>query len=564
MFSFLRSSHIPLTQWPVYKLYKERSQLVSNVVDQTYQELLNQYEGNLHDLLAKTAYKERIRINIEPWKVDPPDQSIFWKRIQNKLRKQISAQDKEQSARLNKKILNSVLKNYTQEIAGTFHLATFKFVRVALTILFSSLYNSVNAWNIWKVKKGFEGLQQKFKFYGNIEEIKKLMDQGVVVLVPTHSSNLDSILIGYMCDQCMEWPSFSYGAGLNLYNSGGAAYFMNRLGAYRVDRRKKNTVYLANLTNFSRITLEKGVNTIFFPGGTRSRSGEVETKLKMGLLGSAVEAQRNLVLQNIPSTIIIVPLVVNMPCVLEAYGLIEDYLNKKGKEKYFKGRRNWATLGNRMKLIRNIIRRESHVIFSFGEPMDVIGNPIYKDENGYKIQNIDKIGQYFTGDHNQAEINVQREMEYTRILAERIGESYLKYNVIIPSHVFAFICFHIFSSAQQQVDMYQWINLPSADYGFPFKELEQCLEEFIPHLKDKMFQKEFIVEERILKLSAKEILQVGINELGVFHAIAPVSIEGDQIFWNDFRVMYFYSNRLRKYLLEDVIRWNKYQITVQD
>ena len=50
----------------------------------------------------------------------------------------------------------------------------------------------------------------------------------------------DSILIGYALDAFVIIPSFSYGAGLNLYNTGYTAYFMNRLGA-RVDRRKRRT-----------------------------------------------------------------------------------------------------------------------------------------------------------------------------------------------------------------------------------------------------------------------------------------------------------------------------------
>ena len=66
-----------------------------------------------------------------------------------------------------------------------------------------------------------------------------------VIIVPTHFSNLDSILIGYAIDGIMGLPAFHYGAGLNLYDLELVAYFINRLGAYKVDRRKKKP-YISN------------------------------------------------------------------------------------------------------------------------------------------------------------------------------------------------------------------------------------------------------------------------------------------------------------------------------
>ncbi len=45
----------------------------------------------------------------------------------------------------------------------------------------------------------------------------------------------------------------------------------------------------------SRLSIQRGVNSLFFPGGTRSRDGAIETDLKMGLLGTVVEAQRAMV-----------------------------------------------------------------------------------------------------------------------------------------------------------------------------------------------------------------------------------------------------------------------------
>jgi glycerol-3-phosphate O-acyltransferase len=48
----------------------------------------------------------------------------------------------------------------------------------------------------------------------------------------------------------------------------------------------------------SSLSIQRGTNSIFFPGGTRSRSGAIENKLKMGLLGTLVEAQRAMIQRN--------------------------------------------------------------------------------------------------------------------------------------------------------------------------------------------------------------------------------------------------------------------------
>jgi glycerol-3-phosphate O-acyltransferase len=47
------------------------------------------------------------------------------------------------------------------------------------------------------------------------------------------------------------------------------------------------------LKEYSTVLLEHGYHSLFFPGGTRSRSGGVERRLKLGLLGTALAAYQN-------------------------------------------------------------------------------------------------------------------------------------------------------------------------------------------------------------------------------------------------------------------------------
>ena len=83
-----------------------------------------------------------------------------------------------------------------------------------------------------------------------------------------------------------------YGAGMVLFNMSIFSYFMDSLGAYKVDRRKKHLLYLETLKTYSTESLVRGCHSLFYPGGTRSRSGSINQNLKLGLLSSAFEAQK--------------------------------------------------------------------------------------------------------------------------------------------------------------------------------------------------------------------------------------------------------------------------------
>ena len=74
-------------------------------------------------------------------------------------------------------------------------------------------------------------MQDKIHITGEVEELRELTRKGTIIMVPTHFSNLDSILIGWVIS-ALGLPAFIYGAGLNLFNIRIVAYFINSLSAY--------------------------------------------------------------------------------------------------------------------------------------------------------------------------------------------------------------------------------------------------------------------------------------------------------------------------------------------
>ncbi|MEL6925897.1 MAG: 1-acyl-sn-glycerol-3-phosphate acyltransferase, partial [Bacteroidota bacterium] len=413
-----------IEDWPIYKLHKDREAFVQEIEAFTLKRIMSQSPGAISDTIARTIYLEMIRVKEEPWKVDPPNERQFWKKIRKQLITKSLDKEEEQALAQNKEILQRIINRYTEEIVATFKIPTFRFARRFLTLFFNRLLNTAASRNFGRIYSRKYRLYERFRMEGALDEVRSLMKKGTVVVVPTHFSNLDSILIGYAMDAVLGLPSFSYGAGLNLYNTGYTAYYMNRLGAYRLDRRKKNPIYLETLKAMSNLALQRGTNSLFFPGGTRSRSGSIETKLKLGLFGTVVEAQRSLCQQGSDRKIFIVPLIIGYNTVLEAPFLIEQHLQQTGKESYFKMRDQGGSLRKIIKFAWQFFSKSSEIHLSFGQPLDVLGNPVNGegesfDQHGNKLD----IREYFLSDGVLKE-DLQREREYTRQLGDKLVERY--------------------------------------------------------------------------------------------------------------------------------------------
>ena len=542
--------------WPIYKVSELRDSFILHLNKIVFDRLTSVHKGKLYDLLAKTIFDERIRIKEGPWKVDPPNEKVIWDKLQKKL---VAARDngneEEQLAGYHS-ILNQIIESYSEEIVSTFKLKTFHFARRFLTFFFNQLLNTGAAIRNFRrsVYKNGMSIHERLNCQGAVDEVRELMRKGTVVAVPTHFSNLDSILIGYAMDAVVGLPAFSYGAGLNLYNAGYAAYFMNRLGPYRVDRRKKNKVYLETLKGVSRLSIEWGVNNLFFPGGTRSRSGALENKLKMGLLGTTIEAQRSLLQKSKNSKVFIVPVILGYNFVLEAQFLIEEHLRREGKELYVRKNDQSYSIKKVAKFLWRLFTRKSDITLSFGKPMDVLGN--FVDAEGQSLDrhgNIIDIKDYFKSDGVVVE-NLQREQQYTKILADRIVERYHKDNIVLSSHLVAFAGFHLLKKEHPNLDLFALLRMPPEDYSF---KTDRMLE-ILGNLRTRLMELESLGKVQLssqIFLESDELLGDGIDKLGSFHAMQPLMIDRDYqlIVSQNFKILYFYHNRLTGYGLEKYI-----------
>jgi glycerol-3-phosphate O-acyltransferase len=269
-----------IPDWPVYQLSKNRKEFIEEVAQKAFQEIKKNRPTTkqLIDELEATVYREQQRMKRNRWRVDPIDEPKFWGALKEELVALTSKPEEEVQAKA-EELLVRIVTRYAGEIAGNFKANSYRLTREIVKFWFARLLNGARVKKFGAFFRNRYTLRDKIQIVGKVKQLRTLAKEGTVVMVPTHFSNLDSILIGWIIHS-LGLPAFIYGAGLNLFNIKIFAYFMNSLGAFKVDRRKKNVPYLETLKFYSMLAVQKGAHSIFFPGGTRSRSGAIERHLK--------------------------------------------------------------------------------------------------------------------------------------------------------------------------------------------------------------------------------------------------------------------------------------------
>lgn len=540
-----------IQNWPISKFVARRKAFLNELNSDVFEQFKMMGKDEVDQAIAKTMHQEKQRVKTNPWKADPPNEMQYYRKIQNEYNANQLLQDKYKG---NLETLGRLINRFSQEIMGHFNPKTFLFVRKWSDLIFHTLLFPFRWSDLFRFKKLREENRTAIRINGYTTELRNLFNDHTVVLVPTHSSNLDSICIGYAIDLSVGLPAFSYGAGLNLFDSEFFAFFMNRLGAYKVDRRKKNPIYLQTLTAYSKLSVYEGVNTIFFPGGTRSRSGELESKLKLGLLGSMIQAQRMLLEKQSSRKIVIVPVVLTYESVLEARSLILQHLTINGQER-FTARAKKPGFGSYYSFLWKVLKSKSQIYLTFGKPMDVFGNHL--DELGNSLNHkfqVVQLKDYFSSNGRFLKDD-QREMIYTRELGERIADAYRMYNYVLPCHLVAYAAFVLLSKMNPQHDIYSLVQLPEEEYYFPAKSIENLCAQLQLILLQRS-EAEQIIYPHELEGPIGKVIDTGIQNLGVYHLKRIlVRDQYGRYYSEDFIGLLYYANRLQNLELQNEIDW---------
>lgn len=514
---------------PIFQMQTNKGQIVDEVVERSLQKLLAHHSAEY--VINDAAYKELLRLH----KKHPGRE--HWEQIYSSLNRTPVHEQLE--------LLRGMLREYAEDIIGRFDPNVYRFATdmvPAVLGLFLDPQLTLRHRNMF---------QEKVLIEGHLETARKLTEKGTVILVPTHSSNMDSIVVGWSAYRS-GLPPVTYGAGKNLFTNRILSFFMHNLGAYRLDRRLKHEAYKAALKSYSLVILEHGFHSLFFPGGTRSRSGAIEQKLKLGLMGTGLEAYvNNLKKGKEKPNIYLIPITVNYYLVLEAETLITDFLKEQGKSRYIIEDDESSKFTKTYGYLKKTLDLDASMFIRYGQPMDIFGNTV--DEQGISYDDQGRAidpSRYVRNWQGEIILDENRDMEYTREAGQKVAAAYLRNNVVLSPYLVAYVLFRYLVHNNPSLDFYQLIRIGAREAQIDRISLIRAIDRF----------KKFLAEEEsrhILRLAttlrnkpADLILEEAMHYLQMFYSKDVVVARGANIQVQNMQLLYYYHNRLSNYGFE--------------
>ncbi|MBA2664926.1 MAG: 1-acyl-sn-glycerol-3-phosphate acyltransferase [Bradymonadaceae bacterium] len=538
---------------PLFRFKAERPQLVSEVCRRSFNDFVAMSQkGDTQGLeyaLNEAAFMEIERMQRGAGEGDEI-RSIAWWRAMSKRLTVMSEPEK-------RELLWSLTQSYSEDIAGKFNPMVYKMATGALPIGLSFLFKTqdikdmplpTNLKHVQTTMKHIRDLSERVQIQGETETLKSLARKGTLVFVPTHSSNMDSILLGWSMHSA-GLPPVTYGAGKNLFTNPLTGFFMHNLGAYKVDRRVQHKLYKEILKTYSQVLLERGYHSLFFPGGTRCRSNIVETHLKLGLLGTAISGYVHKLLQDpLASPLYICPITINYNLILEADSLIHDHLRAEGRGRYFLENDEFNQLSTVARFVMNTVRMDSTTVIRFGQPMDPFGNRVEADGMSYDSHGriIDPRSYVRSARTGEIGYDASRDRQYTRYTGTQISDAFLSNTVIMPTQLVSYVLFDILEKRYPRWDVFRLLRF-GTDEMIAWEELHRGVDAVLSRLKELANNGGPKLSPMLLEEKADSIVYAGLDYLRMYHIPVAVERYTDGVMLNRLELIYFYGNRLRTY-----------------
>jgi glycerol-3-phosphate O-acyltransferase len=425
----------------IFALNGERDDVVTTVVERVVDEHVAR--GSLELLLNETAHLEVLRLEQQK-DAEAAESLPFWRGLIKKLSR-MSEEDRREA-------LRSIAGHMARDVAGNFDPRVYWLARrLVPKVVTGAMQPRALVGDL--LDPGRNELRRLVTIQGCVDELHQLSRVGTLVLVPTHSSNLDSLALGNALSM-EDLPPVVYGAGKNLFSNPIVSFFMHNLGAYRVDRRIRAALYKRVLKAYSTVMIERGYHSLFFPGGTRSRSGRIERHLKLGLAGTAHTAFALSCVRGRPQPVFFVPVTINYELVLEAETLIDDFLRDAGKARYIIEDDEFSQLDRWYAFFNSVGGHEAACVLRFGQPMDPYGNPV--DEQGRSHapdgHTVDPTS-YVLRDGEPC-LDGERDAGYARALGDRLVDAYTRETVIVSTQLLGHVLFRHLVACTPGVDLF--------------------------------------------------------------------------------------------------------------
>ncbi len=544
---------LPGENSPLFRLKEERPHLVADVSRRAFNNFVRSSrdaEGaGIEYVLNDAAYQEIERLKQEQGPEDEVRSIAWWRRLSKRL---ATMSEKEK-----RRILWSLVESYSDDIAGRFNPWVYRMATGVMPIGLNFLFKTQDLPGL-EVPRGVQDLQRAMRhvrdlservmLQGPIETLQKLSKKGTLVFVPTHSSNMDSILVGWSLYEA-GLPPVTYGAGKNLFTNPLTSFFMHNLGAYKVDRRLRHDLYKGVLKLYSQVLIEKGYHSLFFPGGTRCRSNVVEQKLKLGLLGTALTGYIHNLMRDIDTgPVYICPLTINYNLVLEGDSLIESHFKREGRGRYLMENDEFTQIPTVTRFVLKTMKMDSTTVLRFGQPLDPFGNEVRADGESYDSRGRRVARSDYVRSAKSGEIvyDVSRDRQYTRYTGECIAESFLENTVIMPTQVVSWVLFERLQQRYPNWDVFRLVRF-GAEEIVRWDELHRGVAALLDRLRALEEQGKVVLSPFLHDEEPDTIVYAGIEYLQMFHTPEVIQNWSDGVMIQQVELVYFYGNRVRSF-----------------
>jgi glycerol-3-phosphate O-acyltransferase len=450
------------------------------------------------------------------------------------LRRELARADRDGFA----EIVGAIVGHYVREIAGHFDRRVYRLAtRVVPPAVSALLHGARGRGHLFDV-------DDRILIEGEVAALRAVVRAGTVIVAPTHVSNLDSLVMGSVIHR-LGLPPFAYGAGLNLFSGALIGFFMRHLGAYTIDRQKTDPLYRTTLKEYATVLLARGQHTLLFPGGTRSRSGRVEHRLKLGLLGTAPAAYRRALGEGAQRPrVFVVPCTLTYPLVLEAATLIADYLRTEGGPEDVDLRDEFDRPRRWFDFLRGLRQLDERVHARFSRPLDWLGNPVdddgtSRDGRGRPLDPRD----YLLVD-GQPAADDARDAELSRLLAAAVVAAYHRDNVVLPTSVVAFVLFARLRAACQGPNLFRFVRNLGPEQGVPVEEALRDIDRALGELSRLERAGAIRLGRDLSGAQSRQVLDQALATFATYHAVSVVERRADRLFVGDPGLLFYYRNRL--------------------
>lgn len=529
----------PVPSSPLFRFNRERQAIIDEVIDrvtrQTIQASWDNPGARLDNLLNEAAFVELSRYNAEST-ARPSDKAIFWRQVV----RAIARSTEEENAEL----VRRVVTDYAHDTAGHFRPGIQK---LAVDVVPRSL-SFVAGLARGTALPSTAALAGGVTVEGEIARIRRLSELGTLVFVSTHVSRLDAGLLGYAM-HLAKLPPLVHGADKTLFTNPMTAFFMANLGAYKVDRSLKHQLYKRVLKTYSQVIIERGYHSFFFPTGGRSRSNRIDEHLKLGLVGTALDAWSHTVVQGDDRPVFIVPVTMNYNLVLEAETLAADHIANKEDEYGIIQRDEFSDPRRVAAYFGASLQHANFLTVRFGAPMDPFGNEVSPEG-----LSVDSRGRaldprlYLWRDGSPVD-DPTRARAYTRGLGRQILQSWRRNNVIFPLHIVSMALFEHVCRQHPTWDVGRLLWFARGD-AISRAVAEGETERVMRLVRRDAAEGKLRLSTAAEKWSAQEMVDEALRLFRAYHSHPVVEADGRELRLADLRLLHYYGNRLRGYDLE--------------